>query len=171
MIVIPRVLREQLSATEETTQKKLALAFAQHVVDTLVNGSTAAAFVDFLDSVRGFVQGENSIAVVAASYESFYRGWPKENAAHSVGSVVRLAGLVGCQRDLEQAGSIARFKYVPKVWDVAREAQRAMGRWSCPRGHGNIDRRAVYRIEWEEARWQLLRTIECTPNPHEQGGT
>jgi hypothetical protein len=114
MIVIPRVLHEQLSAAEESTQKMLALAFARHVVDTLVSGATAAAFIEFLDSVQCFVKGEQSIAVVAVSYASFYREWPKSNAAHSAGSVVRLAGLVGCQRELEQSGAIARFKYAPK---------------------------------------------------------
>ncbi|MFC4011201.1 hypothetical protein ACFOY2_28520 [Nonomuraea purpurea] len=176
MIVIPRLLAEQLSAVDHELRRRLALDFAQHALDDHRDlfdarlpgdggdaplGSTAPLDA-YLGAARAFVDGGGSIAEVESARRRFF-GWyvGLSGLASDLAWTVNLAVLSACGPDLYEAFDyIVRSKHdASDTVHLAKEAQRMAGRRAATK-------EAEYAARWEEARWQLLRTIERLPNPH-----
>lgn len=168
MIAIPAVLTAQLADASPELRKELALDFAEHAVGEC---REAAAVDDgpaaYIGAARGFLRGTGAIEPVV---EAHWRVWElveSDGLAHEVGLLAVLAVKVVCQRELAQAAGMAQWRHVPDVKDVVTSAQGLVGKCAAARtGGAGPDRAAVRRARWEEARWQLLRTIERAPNPH-----
>jgi hypothetical protein len=168
MIVLPRLVNDLLRSANIATQKSLALDFADHRVVAGRHLHLPAIFLDYLNAARSYVIHECGIGSVAEKHADFYRSWTQDEPLHGIGQIVRLAVLVGCQREMEEAGVLVPTSYVPDVTVVARDAQIAAGRWPAPEAEAATPPSKSpekYR-QWEEARWQLHRIIELLPNPH-----
>lgn len=168
MIVIPRVLSEQLRSADDELRKRLALDFAGHAVGLGRRvADVPAASSAYLDAARAYLDGKEGIGAVVSAYGRFFDAWEANETVRDVLNVVKLAVLVVCQRELERGGVLVRVQWMPDVGDVAAEAQAVAGRWAADADKD--DRSAAKRARWEEARWQLIRTIERAPNPAADG--
>lgn len=169
MIVVPRVLTEQLRSAEEDLQRRLAVAFARHVVDTCAADLDSPEDVHrYLDAIVAFESGEIRAEELAEERSRLYRLYEDcrpGSIFSDVVDLVLLGGRVVAQRAFEEIGAVVRYStWTPGALDVAKEAQRVVGRWVGEQ-HGE-DPKRVRAAQWEEARWQLMRTIELAPNPN-----
>lgn len=171
LVVIPRVLADLLRKAGPDLQRRMALAFARHVLENSRDRvEEYLAYCGYLDVAEAYLRGDATIGDVATSGVRFREVWIREAPAGNswgpvpglsgrVGDIVRQAVIVACQRELEVAGHVPHNRYQTHVSQIARDAQSL----AC-----EIASMPGARPRWEEARWQLLHLIEQTPNPHNE---
>ncbi|MFW6691328.1 hypothetical protein [Streptomyces sp. MAR4 CNX-425] len=174
MIVIPRVLGALLDEADELHQRELALDFAEHTLE-IYAGRLAPPVRDtcaeLLAAAREAVDLDRAHERLADAYHKFYavRTTPTGGGvSDDASSVAHMALGCSAQRLMEAADLIVRMgSSPPSCKDVARSAQTAVGRRRAedaddPAGESSRARSG----RWEEARWQLTRVIETTPDPN-----
>jgi hypothetical protein len=177
MIILPTLLKEQLRKAAPEHQKSLAILFARDCIvacTEFLHQRMADVALAYLDSAQAYLAGDTGIGQLAKAHVIFYRS--RDNGDKFSRDATWLAALAVnavCQRDLENAGVIARSKYVPDPLAVAKEAQAVMAQKAVLADGGQHDpartlwiRRAA---KWEEARTQLIKLIETTPIPEGSG--
>lgn len=154
MIVLPRVLGDLLRQTGEAQARALALDYAEAAVreaGAVLPAELAEASLALLASARRFRTGGGDMESLRSARDEFFRVRAGAGpAAREVSWIASIAVMAVAQRELEEAGVVARSAYMPGVLDVAREAQRLAGNGPA---------------RWETARAQLTRLIESEPYP------
>lgn len=157
MIVIPVVLSEQLQLAADDLKARLAIEYARHALAVCYPGDSAE-LDSILDTALRFLDGVVSIESVG---EARSRLWDVGPPLHIAGGSLTSAALrAACQRDLEAAGFVKARKHRTDVLYVAKTARSEVA--GCASSSEMAQSAA-----WEEARWQLMRLIELTPNPNE----
>ncbi|GAA1561514.1 hypothetical protein GCM10009678_50470 [Actinomadura kijaniata] len=174
MIVIPRLLAEQVQATDEALRERLALDSARHGLDVCRDSVQNADILDAcLDSARRYVDGEGSYQEVVENFDRSHEMFADDGFGGQLAWSVRAAVLVSAHRAFEEPGS-TEFPVLSTAVDVAKEMQKAVGDHAALQAgldpQDPAAKALTWHARWEEARWQLLRTIELVPNPHRLPG-
>ncbi len=177
MIVLPRLLKEQLHNTTSEQQKVLALRFARRGVlagAELVRRSMMEASLSYLDSAEAYLAGSAGMDQLAEAHAEFHRSHEDgDKVSRDVTWLAAIAVMAACQRDLEKAQVVVPRSYMPDSAVVAEEAQAIMAQLAVMAGIAEGDpareRRMRHEAKWEEARAQLVTLIELVPLPGPSG--
>jgi hypothetical protein len=174
MVIIPRVLTNLIQDLDENNARRLALAFAERVLEVcgdVLSTAERDASSAYLSAAKNLVEGKGSISDLGNAHQAYFSVRHQHTRlSDDLTWVAATAVAVCCQRQMEEAGIIMHDKYVPSLLDVTKESQAMAGRCAgvSEDEHKDDGSAAARRARWLEAKWQLLYLIESLPFPGEE---
>jgi hypothetical protein len=127
----------------------------------------------YIAAARDLVEGRSNIVNLTNAHHAYFSEMHQSTRlSGDVTQVAAIAVKACCQRQMEDAGILAKVKYIPNLLSVAKRAQAAAGRCAAVSedDHNDADDSAIAReARWLEAKWQLLHLIESVPFSAEEG--
>lgn len=176
MVIIPTLLASLARELDDSSAQHLALAFAEHAIQTCADQLSSAErdiSLAYIAAARDLAEGKGTISDLGSAHHTYFSTVGRNaKLSGDVTQVAAMAVRACCQRQMEDAGIVARVKYIPGLLSVAKSAQAVVGRCAAASESGpqsGDDSTIARRTRWAEAKWQLLHLIESVQFPGEDG--
>lgn len=132
MIIIPRILTNQLKDVGGLHGRLLALSYGERAIrecHKVLSPTQLSSSLSYIAAARNLVEKSGSIPELADAHTAYFAARSNgDDLAESVGWIAAIAVAASCQREMEEAGILAKKSYAPDLVAVAKGAQDAVGR-------------------------------------------